>query len=60
MLVAERRDLLLRRLERDGKLVARDLAAELGVSEDSVRRDLRDLASAGLCLRTSSMTPSSK
>ena len=51
MLVAERRDLLLRRLERDGKLVARDLAAELGVSEDSVRRDLRDLAAAGLCQR---------
>ena len=51
MLVAERRDLLLRRLDRDGKLVARDLAAELGVSEDSVRRDLRDLAAAGLCQR---------
>ncbi|HEX3691651.1 MAG TPA: DeoR/GlpR family DNA-binding transcription regulator [Solirubrobacteraceae bacterium] len=51
MLVAERRDLLLRRLETDGKLVARDLASELGVSEDSVRRDLRDLASAGRCQR---------
>jgi DeoR/GlpR family transcriptional regulator of sugar metabolism len=51
MLVAERRELLLRRLEKDGKLVARDLAAELGVSEDSVRRDLRDLAAAGLCQR---------
>jgi DeoR/GlpR family transcriptional regulator of sugar metabolism len=41
MLVAERRDLLITRLGRDGKLVARDLAAEFGVSEDSVRRDLR-------------------
>jgi DeoR/GlpR family transcriptional regulator of sugar metabolism len=51
MLVAERRELLLRRLETDGKLVARDLAADLGVSEDSVRRDLRDLAAAGLCQR---------
>jgi DeoR/GlpR family transcriptional regulator of sugar metabolism len=51
MLVAERRELLLRRLESDGRLVARDLAAELGVSEDSVRRDLRDLAAAGLCQR---------
>jgi DeoR/GlpR family transcriptional regulator of sugar metabolism len=51
VLVAERRELLLRRLEADGKLVARDLAAELGVSEDSVRRDLRDLAAAGLCQR---------
>jgi DeoR/GlpR family transcriptional regulator of sugar metabolism len=51
MLAAERRDLLLGRLEADGKLVAKDLARELGVSEDSVRRDLRELAAAGLCQR---------
>ena len=46
MLAAERKDLLVPRLRREGKLVARDLAAEFGVSEDSVRRDLRDLAAA--------------
>jgi DeoR/GlpR family transcriptional regulator of sugar metabolism len=51
MLVSERRDLLLARLRTDGKLIARDLALELGVSEDSIRRDLRDLAAAGLCQR---------
>jgi DeoR/GlpR family transcriptional regulator of sugar metabolism/transposase len=51
VLAAERRDLLLARLRRDGKLVARDLAAELGLSDDSVRRDLRELAAAGLCQR---------
>jgi DeoR/GlpR family transcriptional regulator of sugar metabolism len=51
MLAAERRDLLVTRLRRDGKLVARDLAVELGLSEDSVRRDLRELAAAGLCQR---------
>jgi DeoR/GlpR family transcriptional regulator of sugar metabolism len=51
MLAAERRDLLVTRLRRDGKLVARDLAQELGLSEDSVRRDLRELAAAGLCQR---------
>src|SRR5947209_16764213 len=51
MLAAERRDTLLDRLDRDGKLVAKDLAVEFGISEDSVRRDLRDLASAGLCQR---------
>jgi DeoR/GlpR family transcriptional regulator of sugar metabolism len=51
MLAAERRDLLVARLHRDGKLVARDLAAELGLSEDSLRRDLRELAAAGLCQR---------
>ena len=51
MLVAQRRDFLLSRLERDGRLVAKDLAAELGVAEDSIRRDLRELATAGLCQR---------
>ena len=52
MLATERRDLLVARLHRDGKLVARDLAHELGLSEDSVRKDLRELAAAGLCQRT--------
>lgn len=51
MLAAERRDYLLDRLRTDGKLVARDLAAELGLSDDSIRRDLRELAAAGLCHR---------
>lgn len=51
MLVAERRELLLARLRTEGKLIAKELAPELGVSEDSVRRDLRDLAAAGLCQR---------
>ena len=49
MLAAERRDHLLARLRADGKLVAKELAAELGLSEDSIRRDLRELAAAGLC-----------
>ena len=51
MLPAQRRDLLLARLHRDGRLVAKDLAAEFGVAEDSLRRDLRELAAAGLCQR---------
>ena len=51
MLAAERRDLYLARLKSDGKLVARDLAAELGLSEDSIRKDLRELAAAGLAQR---------
>lgn len=51
MLAAQRRDLLLDRLRTDGRIVAKDLAAEWGLSEDSVRRDLRDLAAAGLCQR---------
>ncbi|MFI2424324.1 DeoR/GlpR family DNA-binding transcription regulator [Streptomyces sp. NPDC018955] len=51
MLAAERRDHLLGLLAREGKIVAKDVAVELGISEDSVRRDLRDLAAEGLCQR---------
>ncbi|MCO8271505.1 DeoR/GlpR family DNA-binding transcription regulator [Actinoplanes sp. TRM 88003] len=51
MLPAERRDLLLTRLHADSKLVAKDVAAELGLPEDTIRRDLRELAAAGLCQR---------
>ncbi|MFS0734725.1 DeoR/GlpR family DNA-binding transcription regulator [Microbacterium sp. 1P10UB] len=51
MLAAARRDLLLERLRRDGRLVAKDLARELGLSEDSIRRDLRELDAAGLAVR---------
>lgn len=51
MFAAERRDFLLARLANDGKVVAKDVAAELGLSDDSVRRDLREMAAAGLCQR---------
>lgn len=51
MLVAERKKLLLARLQDEGKVVARELAEELGISEASLRRDLRDLAGAGQCQR---------
>lgn len=51
MLAAERRDHLLGLLAREGKIVAKGVAAELRISEDSVRRDLRDLAAEGLCQR---------
>lgn len=51
MLAAQRRDLLLERLATQGRVVAKDLAAELRISEDSVRRDLRELAAEGLCRR---------
>ena len=51
MLAAARKELLLERLQRDGRLVAKDVAAELGLSEDSIRRDLRELDAAGLAVR---------
>jgi DeoR/GlpR family transcriptional regulator of sugar metabolism len=51
MLTAERRQEILTRLDRDGKVVASELVAALGVSEDTVRRDLRELAAVGLVQR---------
>lgn len=51
MLAAQRRAYLLTCLQTDGKVVAKEVAAQLGLSEDSVRRDLRELAAAGLCQR---------
>lgn len=51
MLTAERQALLLDQLARQGRLVAKDVALQLSVSEDTVRRDLRELAAAGLCQR---------
>jgi DeoR/GlpR family transcriptional regulator of sugar metabolism len=51
MLAAERRRLILDSLAREGKVVAAELSAELAVSHDTIRRDLQDLASAGLLRR---------
>jgi len=51
MLSAQRKTLLLERLRAEGRVVAKDVASELDLSEDSIRRDLRELAAAGLCQR---------
>ncbi|MBA8817558.1 DeoR/GlpR family transcriptional regulator of sugar metabolism [Microbacterium halimionae] len=51
MLAASRKELLLDRLRTEGRIVAKDIATELGVSEDSIRRDLRELDAAGLAVR---------
>src|SRR5215207_3172623 len=51
LLSAERRQAILDALGRDGKVVAARLVEELGVSEDTVRRDLRELAAQGLVQR---------
>lgn len=47
----ERQDRILERLRRHGRVIAADLAVEFRVSEDSIRRDLRDLAARSLCKR---------
>jgi DeoR/GlpR family transcriptional regulator of sugar metabolism len=51
LLSAERRQAILDRLEREGKVVAAELVETLGVSDDTIRRDLRALASSGLVER---------
>jgi DeoR/GlpR family transcriptional regulator of sugar metabolism len=47
----ERRQQILESLRRDGKVVARDLAKELSVSIDTVRRDLNHLVQEGFIQR---------
>ena len=47
MLTTQRKKLILTRLTADGQIVAKDLALELGTSEDTIRRDLRELAREG-------------
>ena len=51
MLTDERLDLIRAQLARQGKVLANDLAAQFGVSEDTIRRDLRELARQGFCRR---------
>ncbi len=47
MLTSQRKQLILDALARDGQVVAKTLSSEFGVSEDTVRRDLRELAAEG-------------
>src|ERR1700755_3081390 len=51
MLPVQRKDFILERLRASGQAMAKDLAAELGVAEDSVRGALRELAADGLVQR---------
>jgi DeoR/GlpR family transcriptional regulator of sugar metabolism len=51
MLTDERRSLILERLSTQGRVLAADLTAELDVSPDTIRRDLRELDDAGLLRR---------
>lgn len=51
LLLKQRHALIQQRLLAEGRVLALDLAEQLNVSEDTIRRDLRDLAAAGLCTR---------
>jgi DeoR/GlpR family transcriptional regulator of sugar metabolism len=50
-LAAERRHEILARLDRDGRVVVGELVTGLSVSEDTIRRDLEELAAQGLLHR---------
>ncbi|MBV9367899.1 MAG: DeoR family transcriptional regulator, partial [Solirubrobacterales bacterium] len=43
MLTDERRAVILDRLRSQGRVLATDLSAELAVSSDTIRRDLREM-----------------
>jgi DeoR/GlpR family transcriptional regulator of sugar metabolism len=47
VLTSQRKQLILEALRRDGQVVAKTLSAEFDVSEDTIRRDLRELAAEG-------------
>jgi DeoR/GlpR family transcriptional regulator of sugar metabolism len=47
MLTTHRKQAILAALKRDGQVVAKTLSESFGVSEDTLRRDLRELAAEG-------------
>jgi DeoR/GlpR family transcriptional regulator of sugar metabolism len=51
MLTRQRKQLILQRLKSEGDIVAKNLSEEWGLSEDTIRRDLRALAAEGLLQR---------
>ena len=51
MLTKQRKAHILRVLKNEGQIVAKTLSRTLGLSEDTIRRDLRELAAEGLLQR---------
>jgi len=51
MLTQQRKAMILAALKRDGQVVAKEFAGSLGLSEDTIRRDLREMAADGLLQR---------
>lgn len=52
MLAIERRNIILKKLAADGKVVVADLAKEFDVTEETIRRDLEKLDNDGLAKKT--------
>jgi DeoR/GlpR family transcriptional regulator of sugar metabolism len=51
MLTTQRKQQILGILKRQGQVIAKDVAEAMAVSEDTIRRDLRELAQEGLLQR---------
>ncbi|MEL6570526.1 MAG: DeoR/GlpR family DNA-binding transcription regulator [Pseudomonadota bacterium] len=51
VLTAQRKKLIQDELDRVGRVVSGDLAQRFGLSEDTIRRDLRQMAANGQCQR---------
>lgn len=51
MLKEERHQLILELLTKEGKLIAKELSSRLDVSEDTIRRDLREMDTMGVLHR---------
>jgi DeoR/GlpR family transcriptional regulator of sugar metabolism len=51
MLTTQRKQQILAILKRHGQVIAKDVAEAMSVSEDTIRRDLRELAQEGLLQR---------
>jgi len=51
VLTTQRKQHILEVLRRSGQVIAKELSDELGLSEDTIRRDLRELAAEGLLQR---------
>src|SRR6266704_537792 len=51
LLTRQRKTLILKKLKKDGQIVAKDVSRQLALSEDTIRRDLRELAQEGLLQR---------
>lgn len=52
MLAIERRNVILARLQSEGKVIVSDLSRDFGVTEETIRRDLEKLDNEGLAKKT--------
>src|SRR5712671_4028062 len=51
MLTTHRKQQILSILKRNGQVIAKEVSQSMGVSEDTIRRDLREMAQKGLLQR---------